>query len=58
MCGGMFGVPFDRSRLNDVIALYACPVNTLPSLLTKELQRPLRYQVIFGKLRKCFFHPF
>ena len=52
MCGGMFGVPFDRSRLNDVIALYACPVNTLPSLLTKELRRPLRYQVIFGKLRK------
>ena len=36
MCSGMFGVPFDRSRLDDVIALCACPVNALTYLLTKS----------------------
>ena len=50
MCGGMFGVPFDRSRLNDVIALCACPVNTLPSLLTKSYDV---FYVIKGFLANC-----
>ena len=36
MCGGMFRVPFDRSRLDDVIALCACPVNALTFFLTKS----------------------
>ena len=36
MCGGIFGAPFDRSRLDDVIVLCACPVNALTSLLTKS----------------------